>query len=186
MGLVIGTAGLGSPDVRCKGDAVHAYTVAKGGDNPKHTGPVRVVTCSRLITGHSEKGARSKRVRRGWTSTIPVAGRGVVTRRCHRLDPIGLKFLVCRPVARIHDAQRDALPVVPQGVGCGRVYRPELPCGIDRCARSRRIMAGKKTIFRRLPTGLRSRHVRWRCGDTAGVSRVRPLIRTGRRTDKDQ
>jgi len=162
VGLAIGTAGLGSIDRRSKGDAVLAYTVAEAGDNPKHTGPVRVVTCSRLFTGHSEPVARSKRVRRG-CATIPEAGRAVVTLRCHRLDPIGLKCFVCRPVARIHNAQRDALPVVPQGVGGGRVYRDELPWGINRWS-SRRNTAGKITIFRRLPTGLRGGYLRWVCG----------------------
>ena len=149
-----------------------SLTIAHAGGNPKHAGPVPVVTCSRLITGHSERLARSKRVRRG-CAAIPEAGRAVDTLRSHRNDQPGLKCFVCSPVARIHHAQRDALPAVPQGVGGGRVYRDELPWGIDRCARSRRIMAGVIAIFRRFPTGFRGRQFRWTRGDKAGVSRVR-------------
>src|SRR4029453_3627920 len=101
------------------------------------------------------------------------------------------KCFVCRPVARIHHAQRDALPAVPQGVGGGRVYRDELPWSIDRCARGRRIMAGEITILRRFPTGSCSIEFRWTRGDKAGVFRIRPLrarrlIRADRRTGKDQ
>src|SRR4030095_7715673 len=133
-------------------DAVLFYTIAHAGGNPKHAGPMRVITCSRLITGHSEPLARKKRVRRG-LATIAEAGRAVDTLRSHRIDQLGLKCFVCRPVARIHHAQRDALPAVPQGVGGGRVYGDELPWSIDRCARGRRIVAGEITILRRFPTG---------------------------------
>ena len=152
VGLGIGTAGLGNKHLRSEGDAVLVFTIANAGGNPEHAGPVPVVTCSRLITGHSERLARSKRVRRG-CAAIPEAGRAVDTLRSHRSDQPGLKCFVCSPVARIHHAQRDALPAVPQGVGGGRVYRDELPWSIDRCARSRRIMAGEIAIFRRFPTG---------------------------------
>ena len=189
VGLGIGTAGLGDLHLRSKGDAVLVLTIAYAGGNPEHAGPVRVITCSRLITVHGERLARSERVRRG-RATIPEAGRAEDTRRSHRLDQLGLKGFVCSPVARIHHAQRDALPAVPLSEGGGRVYRVELPRGIDRCTRSRRIVAGVITIFRRFPAGFCRIEFRRTRGDIAGVSRVlvraRRLIRAGRRPGKDR
>src|SRR4051794_39350806 len=94
VGLGIGTAGLGDLHLRSKRDAVLVLTIAYAGGNPEHAGPVRVITCSRLITGHSERLARSERVRRG-RATIPEAGRAVDTLRSHRIDQLGLKCFVC-------------------------------------------------------------------------------------------
>src|SRR4030095_30105 len=96
--------------LRSKGDAmVLAYTIAQAGGNPKHSGPVRVVTGSRLVTGHRERMPRSKRVRRD-CAPIPEAGRAVDTFRSDRNDPRGLKCFVCSTVASIHHDQLDALP----------------------------------------------------------------------------
>ena len=165
------------------------FTIAYAGGDPKHPGPMRVITGSRLITGHSERLARSERVRRD-RAAIPEAGRAVDTLPSHRIDQVGLKGFVRSPVARIHHAQRDALPAVPQSEGGGRIYRVELPRSIDRGARSRRIVAGIVTIFRRFPTGFRGIEFRWARGDKAGVSRVliraRRLIRADRRIGEDK
>ena len=188
MGLAVGPAGLGHEHVRAERDAVLVLTVANARRHTKHAGAVRVITRPRRVTVHSERLTLDERVRRG-RAAVPESRRTEDTRGSHRADQRGLKRFVCRPVARIHHAQLHALPAVPHRERGGGVHRGELPRGVDRRARSRRVVAGEVPILRRLPTRLCRTELRWTRGHDAGVARVlvraRRLLRAGRRTGED-
>src|SRR5690242_9565667 len=107
--------------------------------------------------------ARGKRVL--WPlMPVPVTGSAVYAFSYERDKASALELHVFGLKTRIHDAHRDALPVISQGIG-GRCFL----CGQPPAA----------LVFRRFPTGLRGGEVSRGCGDKPRISRIRPLVRCG-------